>query len=79
VGGDSGASYITFHPEATNHIDRSLSMIRQGGCKAGLVFNPSTSLDICTVICVCKRACCVRAVCVLAVLACRDVPSCTGE
>merc|ERR1719183_2473936 len=44
---DAGASYITFHPEATNHIDRSLAMIRQGGCKAGLVFNPSTSLDVC--------------------------------
>jgi len=44
---DAGASYVTFHPEATNHIDRSLAMIRQGGCKAGLVFNPSTSLDVC--------------------------------
>lgn len=42
---DAGASYITFHPEATNHIDRSLQQIRQGGCKCGLVFNPSTSLD----------------------------------
>jgi len=44
---DAGASYITFHPEATNHIDRSLQMIRQGGCKAGLVINPATSLDYC--------------------------------
>lgn len=41
----AGASYITFHPEASNHIDRSLSLIRSLGCKAGLVFNPSTSLD----------------------------------
>jgi ribulose-phosphate 3-epimerase len=44
---DAGASYITFHPEATNHIDRSLQMIRQAGCKAGLVINPGTSLDYC--------------------------------
>jgi len=42
---DAGASYITFHPEATNHVDRSLSLIRNAGCKSGLVFNPSTSLD----------------------------------
>merc|ERR1719213_524475 len=42
---NAGASYITFHPEATNHIDRSLQLIRNGGCKAGLVFNPATSLD----------------------------------
>ncbi len=41
----AGASYITFHPEATNHIDRSLQLIKDGGCKAGLVFNPATSLD----------------------------------
>lgn len=41
---DAGASYITFHPEASNHIDRSLQLIREGGCKAGLVFNPATSL-----------------------------------
>merc|ERR1719382_262077 len=41
----AGASYITFHPEATNHIDRSLQLIQNGGCKAGLVFNPATSLD----------------------------------
>ena len=44
---DAGASYITFHPEATGHIDRSLQMIRQAGCKAGLVINPATSLDYC--------------------------------
>ncbi|MCJ8340416.1 MAG: ribulose-phosphate 3-epimerase [Pseudomonadales bacterium] len=41
---DAGASYITFHPEASEHIDRSLQMIKEGGCKAGLVFNPGTSL-----------------------------------
>jgi len=41
----AGASYITFHPEASEHIDRTLSMIREGGCKAGLVFNPATPLD----------------------------------
>ncbi|KAL7555379.1 hypothetical protein ACA910_022365 [Epithemia clementina (nom. ined.)] len=42
---DAGASYITFHPEATNHVDRSLQLIKSGGCKAGLVFNPATGLD----------------------------------
>merc|ERR1712083_55149 len=42
---DAGASYITFHPEATTHIDRSLQLIRAAGCKSGLVFNPATSLD----------------------------------
>ncbi|MBX9912369.1 MAG: ribulose-phosphate 3-epimerase [Pseudomonadaceae bacterium] len=42
---DAGATYITFHPEASGHIDRSLQLIRDGGCKAGLVFNPATSLD----------------------------------
>lgn len=41
---DAGASYITFHPEASNHIDRSLQLIRDGGCNAGLVFNPATPL-----------------------------------
>lgn len=41
---ESGASWITFHPEASEHIDRSLQMIRDGGCKAGLVFNPATPL-----------------------------------
>ncbi|MDP6165666.1 MAG: ribulose-phosphate 3-epimerase [Gammaproteobacteria bacterium] len=40
----AGASYITFHPEASLHIDRSLQMIRDGGAKAGLVFNPATPL-----------------------------------
>ena len=41
----AGASYITFHPEASEHIDRTLSLIKQHDCKAGLVFNPATSLD----------------------------------
>ncbi len=41
----AGASYITFHPEASEHIDRTLSMIRELGCKSGLVFNPATPLD----------------------------------
>jgi len=41
----AGATYITFHPEASRHVDRSLSLIRDLGCKAGLVFNPATSLD----------------------------------
>ncbi len=40
----AGASYITFHPEATEHVDSSLQMIRDEGCKAGLVFNPVTPL-----------------------------------
>ncbi len=43
---DAGASYITFHPEASEHVDRSLQLIRDGGCKAGLVFNPATPLDV---------------------------------
>lgn len=42
---EAGATYITFHPEASEHIDRSLELIRSGGCKAGLVFNPTTSLS----------------------------------
>lgn len=42
---DAGASYITFHPEASGHVDRSLQLIRDGGCKAGLVFNPATPLS----------------------------------
>ncbi|NJN52947.1 MAG: ribulose-phosphate 3-epimerase [Gammaproteobacteria bacterium] len=42
---EAGADYITFHPEASEHIHRSLSLIRQGGAKAGLVFNPATPLD----------------------------------
>jgi len=40
----AGASYITFHPEASRHVDRSLSLIREQGCKSGLVFNPATPL-----------------------------------
>lgn len=41
----AGADYITFHPEASQHIDRSLQLARDNGCKTGLVFNPATSLD----------------------------------
>jgi len=41
----AGANVITFHPEASEHIDRSLALIRESGCKAGLVFNPATSLS----------------------------------
>jgi len=41
----AGASHISFHPEATQHIDRSLQAIRDAGCTAGLVFNPATPLD----------------------------------
>merc|ERR1719440_2568265 len=43
---DAGASFITFHPEATGHVDRSLQLIRAAGCKSGLVFSPSTSLEV---------------------------------
>jgi ribulose-phosphate 3-epimerase len=43
---EAGASYITFHPEASEHIDRSLQLIKAGGCKAGLVFNPATPLEV---------------------------------
>ncbi len=42
---DAGASYITFHPEASQHVDRSLQLVRDLGCKAGLVLNPATGLD----------------------------------
>lgn len=42
---DAGASYITFHPDASTHVDRSLSAIRAAGCKAGLVLNPHVSPD----------------------------------
>lgn len=42
---DAGASIITFHPEGSEHIDRSLQMIRDGDCKSGLVFNPATPLS----------------------------------
>ncbi len=41
----AGATYITFHPEASDHIDRSLSLVRDSGCKSGLVFNPATPLS----------------------------------
>ena len=42
---EAGASIITFHPEASEHIDRSLGLIREHGCRAGLVFNPATPLS----------------------------------
>lgn len=42
----AGATYITFHPEASEHIDRSLQLIKDLGCKAGLVFNPATPLHL---------------------------------
>lgn len=42
---DAGASYISFHPEASQHVDRSLQLIIDSGCKPGLVFNPATSLQ----------------------------------
>lgn len=42
---EAGASWITFHPEASKHVDRSLQLIRDAGCKAGLVLNPATSLE----------------------------------
>ncbi|HEV2112148.1 MAG TPA: ribulose-phosphate 3-epimerase [Gammaproteobacteria bacterium] len=41
----AGANYITFHPEASDHVHRTLSLIHDSGCKAGLVFNPATPLD----------------------------------
>ncbi len=41
----AGASYISFHPEATEHIDRTIELIRENGCKPGLVFNPATPLE----------------------------------
>ena len=44
----AGASIITFHPEASEHVDRSLQLIQDHGCKAGLVLNPATSLDVLT-------------------------------
>ena len=44
----AGASFITFHPEASRHVDRSLGLIRDQGCKAGLVLNPATPLDCLT-------------------------------
>ena len=42
---DAGASYITFHPDASTHVDRSLQLIHERGCKAGLVFNPAAGLE----------------------------------
>ena len=42
----AGASMITFHPEASIHVDRTINLIRECGCKAGLVFNPTTPLDL---------------------------------
>ena len=42
---EAGASYITFHPDASTHVDRSLQMIRDAGCKSGLVLNPHVGLD----------------------------------
>ena len=44
----AGASYITFHPEGSEHIDRTLQLIQNEGCKSGLVFNPATPLDYLT-------------------------------
>ena len=41
----AGAAYISFHPEATEHIDRTIGLIHEQGCRAGLVFNPATPLD----------------------------------
>jgi ribulose-phosphate 3-epimerase len=41
----AGASYISFHPEATQHVDRTIQLIRDSGCKPGLVFNPATQLN----------------------------------
>ena len=41
----AGATYISFHPEATEHVDRTLQLIRERGCKSGLVFNPATPLN----------------------------------
>ena len=42
---DAGASYMSFHPEASEHVDRTIDLIHDHGCKAGLVFNPATPLD----------------------------------
>lgn len=42
---DAGATFITFHPEASRHVDRSLQLIKSKGCKAGLVLNPASSLE----------------------------------
>ena len=42
----AGATYITFHPEASEHVDRTIGLIKENGCKAGRVFNPATPLDV---------------------------------
>ena len=42
----AGATFITFHPEASEHVDRTIGLIKENGCKAGLVFNPATPLDV---------------------------------
>ncbi len=42
----AGATYITFHPEASEHVDRTIGLIKENGCKAGLVFNPAASLEV---------------------------------
>src|SRR5450631_4684006 len=42
---EAGASLISFHPEASEHVDRTIGLIQECGCKAGLVFNPATPLD----------------------------------
>ena len=42
---DAGATFVSFHPEATEHVDRTIGLIHEHGCKAGLVFNPATPLD----------------------------------
>ena len=42
----AGATYITFHPEASEHVDRTIELIREHGCRPGLVFNPATPLDV---------------------------------
>jgi len=41
----AGATYISFHPEASEHVDRTIALIREAGCRPGLVFNPATPLD----------------------------------
>src|SRR5205809_6789763 len=41
----AGASFISFHPEASEHVDRTIALIHENGCRAGLVFNPATPLD----------------------------------
>ena len=43
---DAGANYITFHPEASRHVDRSLQLIKDAGCQSGLVLNPASSLEL---------------------------------